>query len=229
MSDSLRTAEDDIMRSWHVNAGPWTRALRAHSIVSRKLVTDQAIIEAVESVGPQRVLDIGCGEGWLARALHERGIDVVGIDGVPALIAEAQRAGGGEFKVCTYDDLSAGLLDCGTFDMALCNFSLLGKESVEAIIRASASYLEFPGHFVLQTMHPVAACGAHPYADGWRAGSWAGFGSDFSDPAPWYFRTISSWYAMLRRSGFEVLECREPTAGGASAPSSIIFVCVQTK
>ncbi|WP_221176052.1 class I SAM-dependent methyltransferase [Brevibacillus nitrificans] len=33
---------------------------------------------------PSRVLDVGCGEGWLARTLNEEGIDVVGIDGSPA-------------------------------------------------------------------------------------------------------------------------------------------------
>ena len=28
-----------------------------------------------------------------------------------------------------------------------------------------------------------------------------------------------------QRNGFELLECREPTAPGATAPASVIFIC----
>jgi hypothetical protein len=38
-------------------------------------------------------------------------------------------------------------------------------------------------------------------------------------------RTLVSWFSMLRRSGFEVLQCREPTAPGAAAPASVILIC----
>ena len=38
-------------------------------------------------------------------------------------------------------------------------------------------------------------------------------------------RTLASWVSMLRESGFEILECREPTAPDAIAPASVIFVC----
>jgi len=227
MSDPPNLPEDDIIRSWHVNAKPWTRALRSQSIASRKLVTDQAIVDAVGSVDPRRVLDIGCGEGWLARALNLIGIGVFGIDVVPELIAEAKRSGGGDFAVHSYEEIAGGSLNCGSFDAAVCNFSLLGEESVESLIGAVRAYLNVPGYLIVQTLHPVAACGDQPYQDGWRSGSWSGFGPEFSDPAPWFFRTLASWYAMLRRCGFEVADCREPTARGAAAPSSIIFVCTQ--
>ena len=106
----------------------------------------------------------------------------------------------------------------GPFDAAVCNFSLLGKESVDSLIGAMGGYLGAAGYLIVQTLHPLAACGDHPYQDGWRAGNWLGFGSEFRDPAPWYFRTLESWVCLLRRSGFELIECREPTAlGGCRA------------
>jgi 2-polyprenyl-3-methyl-5-hydroxy-6-metoxy-1,4-benzoquinol methylase len=219
--------EEQIIRSWHANAEPWARAVQAESIGSRRLATNQAIVDAVHSVEPHSVFDIGCGEGWLARALGGLGMRVHGIDIVPALIAEAGRLGGGAFEVRPYGDIASRRLTAGPFDAAVCNFSLLGNESVEALIGAISAYLTDPGYFIVQTLHPVAACGNEPYRDGWRAGSWAGFGAEFSDPAPWYFRTLASWYAMLRRCGFDLVECREPTAAAAFAPSSIIFICSQ--
>ena len=78
-----------IVESWRTNAPAWTVAVREEQIESRRLVTDQAIIDAVLSRSPHSVLDIGCGEGWLAREFASRNIDVVGIDVVPELIEAA--------------------------------------------------------------------------------------------------------------------------------------------
>jgi 2-polyprenyl-3-methyl-5-hydroxy-6-metoxy-1,4-benzoquinol methylase len=225
MNEPPDAHEQQIIRSWNVNAKPWSRAIQTGSIRSRKLVTDQAIVDAVLRVAPSRVLDLGCGEGWLARALNDLGMSVTGVDVVPELIAEAARLGPGEFQVQDYCAIAAGQWRGGPFDAAVCNFSLLGRESVELLIGGIGGYLGHAGHLIVQTLHPVAACGDAPYQDGWRAGTWSGFGKEFSEPAPWYFRTLESWFSMLRRSGFEVLECREPTALGAVAPASVILIC----
>ena len=217
-------SDKQIVTSWHTNARPWTKAVQNQEIESRMLVTDQAIVQAATSLTPQRVLDAGCGEGWLARALAERGVEVVGIDVVPELIAEAQRLGGGRFQVCSYEDVVAGRLDANRFDTIICNFSLLGKDSVEHLLHALPRYVQTQGHVLIQTLHPVVACGNRPYRDGWRPGSWDGFGPEFIDPAPWYFRTVESWIRLLRDSGFAILECREPVHPGTGKPASIIFV-----
>jgi carbohydrate kinase (thermoresistant glucokinase family) len=216
--------EDSILRSWHSNAAPWTRAVRGDRIASRTRVTNQAIVDTVLSLRAERMLDIGCGEGWLARALSTEGVEVTGVDAVGSLIEEARKLGGGAFAVASYADLIGGRFDGRSFDAAVCNFSLLGEFSVESLCRSIRRYLAPSGHLVIQTLHPVVACGDRPYRDGWRQGSWSGFGPEFSDPAPWYFRTLSSWLGLLSRCGYRLIECREPTAPGAASPSSIIFV-----
>ncbi len=217
-------SDKQIVTSWHTNARPWTKAVRNQEIESRTLVTDQAIVQAVTSLTPRRVLDVGCGEGWLARALVDRGIEVVGIDVVPELIAEAQRLGRGRFQLCSYEDIAAGRFSAGRFDTIICNFSLLGKDSVEHLLHTLPQYMQPQGQVVIQTLHPVLACGDWPYCDGWRPGSWEGFGPEFTDPAPWYFRTVESWIRLLRDSGFDILECREPIHPRTGKPASIIFV-----
>jgi 2-polyprenyl-3-methyl-5-hydroxy-6-metoxy-1,4-benzoquinol methylase len=214
-----------IIESWMDNAAPWSEAIRASAIPSRKAVTNQAILDAVTSMAPRRVLDVGCGEGWLARSLCSLGMQTVGVDIVPDLIARAVALGGGEFHVVDYVSMSKRLWRGGPFDAAVCNFSLLGNESVESLIAALPFYLDQRGILIIQTLHPVPSCGDNPYADGWRSGSWAGFGSEFSNPAPWYFRTLESWSAMLQRNGFDILERREPRAARAAAPASVIWIC----
>jgi 2-polyprenyl-3-methyl-5-hydroxy-6-metoxy-1,4-benzoquinol methylase len=212
-----------IVESWRHNAHAWTSAVREQRIDSRVLVTDRAIIDAVLARAPRSVLDIGCGEGWLARALAARGIQVLGVDVVADLIAHASGAGGGEFRVASYEALAAGALDF-TADAAVCNFSLLGHESVETLFAAMHALLRPHGVFIIQTLHPIVACGARPYQDGWREGSWAGFSADFTDPAPWYFRTLASWLALLRTHGLRLLELREPIDPRTQQPASVIFI-----
>jgi 2-polyprenyl-3-methyl-5-hydroxy-6-metoxy-1,4-benzoquinol methylase len=216
--------EQSILRSWQLNAAPWTRAVREERVASRTLVTNRAILDAVLALPARRVLDVGCGEGWLARALNANGVAVTGIDAIGSLIAEARKLGGGTFAVCSYADLAEGRFEGRNFDAAVCNFSLLGGDSVERLCRTLRMYLAPSAHLVIQTLHPVASCGDQPYRDGWRPGSWSGFGPEFSDPAPWYFRTMSSWLALLQRCGYQPIDCREPSAPESRAPSSMIFV-----
>jgi 2-polyprenyl-3-methyl-5-hydroxy-6-metoxy-1,4-benzoquinol methylase len=230
--ESKDPREQEIIQSWYSNAAPWSHAIRTASIASRKLVTNQAIIDAVSSISPSSVLDLGCGEGWLARAMARLGMRVTGVDVVPELIAQAasqissndSAPGSVEYLLQDYASIANLRWLGGPYDAAVCNFSLLGAESVETLIAALPRYLEDSGYLIIQTLHPVAACGEQPYEDGWRAGSWLGFNSDFRDPAPWYFRTIESWQALLQRCGFDILECREPKAPGAVTAASVIWI-----
>lgn len=212
-----------IVDSWDKNASQWTTAVRDGQIESRKLVTNKAIVDAVMSHSPESVIDIGCGEGWLVREIASRVTHAVGLDAIPALIDQAKAAGGGDFFVTSYEAISQGAVE-GLFDVAVCNFSLLGKEAVESLFSAVPSLLNPGGVFIVQTLHPVVVYGNSPYVDGWRDGSWAGFSTEFVDPAPWYFRTIESWHALFLNSGFALREILEPINPKTHKPASIILV-----
>lgn len=216
-------SDAQIVESWDINALPWIAAVREGQIESRKQITDHAIIDAILSRLPRSVLDIGCGEGWLVRELAARNMHVVGTDAVQKLVEEARRAGGGDFRVLSYEEIAAGKLQVSV-DVVVCNFALLGKESVEGVFGAVPSLLNSHGAFVVQTLHPMMACGDLPYRDAWREGSWAGFSTDFSNPAPWYFRTLASWTRLFVDSGFRLCEVREPIHPKTQKPASIIFV-----
>jgi|TARA_R110000851_G_C12940380_1_gene552195 2-polyprenyl-3-methyl-5-hydroxy-6-metoxy-1,4-benzoquinol methylase len=214
-------SDEKIVDSWVKNASQWSSAVQGGHIESRNLITNKAIVEAVLSHSPKSVLDIGCGEGWLVRELSSQVPHLLGVDVVPDLIEQAKSAGGGHFLVVSYEDVAGGAVE-GLFDVVVCNFSLLGKESVEALFVAIPAILNPGGALIVQTPHPMMA-GDLPYIDGWRGGSWTGFGSGFIDPAPWYFRTLENWVALFSGNGFRLLDVREPIHPKTHKPASIIF------
>ena len=113
-----------------------------------------------------------------------------------------------------------------TVDAIICNFSLLGKESVESVFRTLPRLLNPRGAFIVQTLHPVVVNDDFPYQDGWREGTWAGIGiaDDIGNPAPWYFRTLESWIGLFSKNGFRVRELREPIHPVSMRPASVIFI-----
>lgn len=212
-----------VISCWAKNTDPWTAAVRGGEIESRRLVTNQAIVDAVRRRAPRTGLDIGCGEGWLVRALD--GVQMTGVDVVPGLVEQARRAGGGAFRVLSYEQIARGELALEV-DVAVCNLSLIGKESVDGVVGAARSLLSPGGALIVQTLHPLTACGDAPYADGWREGSWAGFSAGFVDPPPWYFRTLESWVRLFHDAGLRLAELREPIHPASGKPASLILVGV---
>ena len=194
-------SSDQLRRSWIANADAWTDAVREQRIESRRLVTDAAIVSAVLATQPRTVLDLGCGEGWLSRALSAHGIAVTGVDASEPLIESARVLGGAEFLVASYDELPAG-----PFDTIVANFSLLEER---------LPTLPPHRHFVVQTLHPAFVGGA--YVDGWRTETLDGW----KEPMPWYFRTLESWSRAL--GGYAKVEIFEPMHPEKGGPASIIF------
>jgi 2-polyprenyl-3-methyl-5-hydroxy-6-metoxy-1,4-benzoquinol methylase len=213
------TADKALSESWDRNAANWTRVVRGGLISSRKAGTDDAILGAIAELAPARLLDIGCGEGWLTRAVIARtGCAAVGIDGAADLIAAARAADpAGRYHVLDYDGL--GACDVGTdFDVAVFNYALFAAD-IAPLLRASASRLAPGGMIVIQTLHPGAG-----QADGWRSEDFTAFDGAGWAPMPWYYRTLDSWRAVIAEAGLEVRDMREPTKEDGRI-LSLLMIC----
>jgi len=217
--------EQQIQQSWEANADAWIQALQYNTIESRRVATDDAILQAVLRYGPRRVLDVGCGEGWLTRALANRGVEVVGVDGCAALVDRAREKGGSCFQAIGYDEIIADPAILGQpYDGIVCNFSLLGEE-IGDLLRSLRKAIVSDGHLLIQTVHPFTACQELPYVDGWKTETFDNFGGAFREPMPWYFRTVSSWFQQVSESGWRVCEFEEPTHPQTKIPLSLLLIC----
>ncbi|MFO0838980.1 MAG: class I SAM-dependent methyltransferase [Phycisphaerae bacterium] len=117
----------------------------------------------------QRLLDLCCGQGVLARALiaaQPKLAEVIGVDASPRLIEAARRRARGEqhggaaatprpamrFEVA--DACALGSLADGAFDAAACIMAVHDVEDVAGLFRSAASAVRPMAAFVVILMHP---------------------------------------------------------------------------
>ncbi len=116
---------------------------------------EQILPLAVDAVGAaRRVLEVGTGEGQVARALASAGVPVViGLDPTVAQIAEAMRRGGGP----TYVRGGADRLPYadGAFDAVVACLVFEHIDDVDDAIAEVARVLEPGGRFVFFLNHPL--------------------------------------------------------------------------
>jgi SAM-dependent methyltransferase len=221
-----------VTESWERNAANWTAAVRGGLIASRTAGTDDAIVGAIVARKPARLLDVGCGEGWLVRrVVAATGCEAVGIDGAARLIADARAADlAGDYRLLDYEGLVANpaALD-GPFDVIAFNYALF-DERAAIVLAATRTLLGPDGGVVVQTLHPWAALPpGQPYRDGWQREDFAAFGAAQWTPMPWYFRTLGSWYGVLRDAGLTLVELSEPVSSAGGPPLSLVLVAAASR
>ncbi|GLO46039.1 class I SAM-dependent methyltransferase [Pseudomonas putida] len=218
----MRNPEDTLLDSWQHNAQAWIDAVRSGAIESRRQVTDQAILLAILGRQPERVLDLGCGEGWLLRALGDRGVEAVGVDGDRTLVDAARAAGSAEVHLASYAQLADAQAYVGKdYDLVCANFALL-QQDIIPLLAAMNALLVPGGALVIQTLHPWSVADGN-YQDGWREESFAGLAGDWH-VMPWYFRTLASWLNALDMAGLRLVGLQEPQHPQSALPQSLLLV-----
>lgn len=217
--------EKSILQSWKANAANWTDLIQRNGIESRRVATNKVIIDAVSDHHPNSVLDVGCGEGWLAKELNEKGMTVTGFDAIPELIANARQKSKSEFIVASYENIYSGKIKFTCkFDAIVANFSLIGKESTENLLQYLHNYLSTKGALFIQTLHPFIRKEINDYKSGWKEGSWDGF-DQFILPYQWYFRTVEDWMQTLKNAGFKIVIATDVRHPDSQKLLSVIFKC----
>lgn len=170
------------------------------------------------------VLDLGCGEGIVSRALAARGATVVGIDPSEALIAQARTVEHTHPTGATYqqdDGQRLNTIDDGSMDWVIAALSLNNVADLHAAIRAIKRVLKPTGKLAFTVPHPcfdapgaasidVDGAVRRVVGDYLGEGFWRSTHPRSVRRAGNYHRTISSYTAALIGHGFVIEVLGEP-------------------
>lgn len=109
-------------------------------------------------------LDVGCGEGRVARDLRELGHRVIGVDQSPSMVAAARKADPeGEYVEA---DAASLPFEDGSADVAIAFMVLMDLDDMPGGVREVFRVLETGGTFVAPVVHPINSAGQFVPRDG---------------------------------------------------------------
>ena len=157
------------------------------------------VVELLAPQAGERILDLGCGDGALTLELQRLGVDVIGVDSAPDLIATAQSQG-----------LDARLMDAhvlsfeAEFDAVFSNAALHWMLRPDEVLTGVKKALKPGGRFVAEFggQNNVAAIIVALLA------VLAKRGIDGEPLIPWYFPSDSEYRQKLEQHGFQVREIK---------------------
>jgi SAM-dependent methyltransferase len=198
-----------LRRAWDRQAEDWLRFSQEPDAYAW-LFNLPAFLELVPAPG-RLTLDVGCGEGRVARELMGRGHRVLGIDSSSELV-QAAAEGEPPVEAMVADAVSVPLED-GAADLAVAFMVLQSVDDLNAVVREIARLLELGGRLCLAVVHPVNSLRMapnwfteHRVADRHER---EGVGITFHD----VHRPLGSYFGALEDAGMAVEALREPVPG----------------
>jgi len=149
------------------------------------------VVKLLDPRPNERILDLGCGAGQLARVISDAGARVTGLDKSPEMIAQATANFPGlDFRV---GDASDFTFDTG-FDAVFSNAALHWVRDLEGVARSVSRALKPGGRF-------VAELGGHGNIQSIVDAIRKVLGADAE--LPWYYPTVGEFASILDRHGLE--------------------------
>lgn len=139
--------------TWDSIADWYTTFVRSGSPMHR-FARDILLAHLPESLDGLPVLDVGCGEGLITRALATRGGQAVGVDPTAALVeyARAEDPGGATYRLD--DGACLATVETASIDWVTAGLSLNNIADLDAAIASARRVLKPGGRLVFTVPHP---------------------------------------------------------------------------
>ncbi len=181
----------------------------------------------------RRTLDLGCGEGRVARDLKARGHRVTGVDASPTMIRCATEADpGGDYVVA---DAAALPFEDGSFDAAIAFNSLMDIDDMPGAVAETARVLEPGSPFSICITHPMRDAGrfvsrapdaplviAEPYLEKRRFEMSVARGGLEIHFRGWAY-PLESYARALEEAGFVIESLQEPPDPARPLPNFLLI------
>jgi SAM-dependent methyltransferase len=142
--------------AWEAEAANWVEWARRVGHDSYGRFHRDAFLELLPAPG-RRTLDVGCGEGRLARDLRALGHSLVAVDAAPSMVAYAREADPeGEYALANGAELP---FEDGSADLVIAFMSLQDMDDPDGAVREAWRVLEPGGRFCIALVHPLNSGG----------------------------------------------------------------------
>jgi len=154
-----RQLNDEGRELWNSKAEFWDNLHGDEGNSFHRTLISPSVERLLDLQQGERVLDIGCGSGVLARRLSELGGKVTAFDFSSELIKLAKARGQTSDEPIDYhvidatDEEAMVALGEGQFDAITCTMTLMDVPTIEPIFRAVKRLLMDNGRFVFATAH----------------------------------------------------------------------------
>ena len=226
--ETMHGAVDSVeaIRRWELHARDAADFMTEDGDPHRIVLLNPALFQLLPDVTGKRVLDAGCGEGYLCRKLAKLGARVTGVDFCREMLAIAEERTDPALGIryvhgnCERMDF----LDGGSFDIVVSNMVLMDLADHQAALESMHRVLVASGILVFSISHPcfiTPNCGWVRDSEGpklyWKVDRYFVEGAH---EQPWppdaeeglitFHRTLSNYVRTLLKTGFELLDVIEP-------------------
>jgi trans-aconitate methyltransferase len=158
----------------------------------------ESVLELLDVKAHERILDLGCGTGYLTHQIKDKGADVIGMDASADMIRQAK---------VSYPDVNFTVADGANFyfgepfDAVFSNATLHWIHDADAVMDCVYKSLKPGGRFVAE----LGGKGnmAHLIAATSKVLTKYGF-DDLANTKLWYFPSLGEYTAKLEAHGFRV-------------------------
>jgi 2-polyprenyl-3-methyl-5-hydroxy-6-metoxy-1,4-benzoquinol methylase len=216
---------DDDIEKWNNLAEDYHKFIIGKRDIFRKNLLDKAVFDLLGNIKNKRVLDAGCGQGYLAYEMSERGAQVIGVDGAENLIKIARENYSHENLLFRTQNLKERLsFKDGSFDIILANMVLMDFDPIFPTVKEFHRVLTNEGRFIFSILHPIFGSG-YPHKTLKelvlrRMPHYALFGYHRTRKEKWrlhsltqttviYHRPLEYYFEILDKAGFVIKTLRE--------------------
>lgn len=157
----IKRLNDEGRDLWNRKARFWDELHGENGNSFHRQLVEPSVLQLLRLKTGETILDVGCGNGVLARRLAREGAAVTAFDFSESLIALARDRNRESRDAIDYQVIDAtdeaALLRQGErrFDAITCTMALMDMPTINPLFAAASRLLQPAGRFVFATMHPA--------------------------------------------------------------------------